>query len=121
MGALDEMLVPTCLDSGEPLKRQRRSVRRAMSRRDGLRRIRCALGRHNPPHDKWFMDWGAVMIGGVCTACGDTTVREVTWIGNAWDFFGAGKLVKGIGGDTAYVDHPKLVEAVDAHLQYLRS
>lgn len=70
---------------------RRRKLRLAKHRPRLIRTLRCQLGLHNPPHDKAFTCMGAVFIGGPCTHCTDGTARELSFIGNAWDFPGVNK------------------------------
>ena len=68
-----------------------------------VRVLRCRFGLHNPPSDDWFDAMGAIILGGSCTRCGDITMREIAWIGNAWDVFPeCAKLTKLSGGAMLY-------------------
>ena len=113
--------MPMCTASGDPLTKQRRKVQSAMKRGKISRRVRCAIGVHNAPHDKWFNEMGAVIIGGTCSACSDQTLRELTWIGNSWDFKGAGKVNEVVGYISLSVDASALLPAVHAHIDYLHA
>ena len=115
-------LRPMCTTSGKPLNAQRRKVKRAASRSAIVRKVRCLVGLHNPPHDDWFEEYGAVMIGGACIACDDSVMRELIWIGNSWDFEGAASIVKSDDGTPECEIHtPSLIRAVNRHVKYLHS
>lgn len=71
---------------GQPRWLQRHKINRAKKRGKVARWVRCKIGWHNPPWNEPVDDMGAIMIGGTCTRCPDPEWREVTWLGNIWDF-----------------------------------
>jgi hypothetical protein len=122
MDAQVNKLEPTCTESGDPLPKQRRLVQRAMNRGQLARKVRCLVGKHNPPHDKVFNEMGAIMIGGPCTVCDDPVERELVWIGNEGDFPGTATVTKTQRGISYQMtDFNVLFEQVNKHLQYLHS
>lgn len=85
--------------------------------------IRCWRGKHNPPHNGLFEEWGAVIVGGPCRRrqCSDETYREVAWIGNVWDFEGATTVTTSPGNSRTTVNPSALEGQATKHIDWLNS
>lgn len=104
---------------GQPASLQRFKIRRAQKRSKLVRYIRCKIGWHNPPYNRFFEEYGSVMVGGPCTRCDDDMYREVTWIGDVWDFASAISVDKSNGGSATTVYSNLLEDAVNQHIEAL--
>lgn len=103
--------------SGQPLWMQKYKVRRAKKRGRLLRVIRCKMNLHNPPWNEAFEEYGSIMIGGACTNCDDEFLRDVTWIGDVWDFRLG--IVQDGSTTTITVHNESMLEAINAHMKTL--
>ncbi len=104
---------------GQPAKLQRFKIIRAQKRSRVAKFIRCKIGWHNPPADCYFEEMGSVVVGGPCTRCDDEMFREVTWIGDVWDFKDAIKVTKTGGGSGTTIYTNLLEDAVRRHIDAL--
>jgi hypothetical protein len=122
MDAHVNKLEPTCTESGDPLPKQRRLVQRAMNRGQLARKVRCLVGKHNPPHDKVLSYDGDYYIAGPCTECSDTKDRKLVFIGSETDFTDKVVVMKlQWGGEFTVTDASDLLKQIDLHIQYLHS
>lgn len=103
--------------SGQPLWMQKYKVRRAKKRGKLLRLLRCKLKLHNPPWNEAFEEYGSIMIGGACTNCDDEFLREVTWIGDVWDF--PAGIVKNGSSSTTTIHNESMLDAINSHMETL--